>query len=163
MSQLAQAHKIMDLCDKGDPHEGRLFCRATAVMIHGQGLLFLGSSGSGKSGLALELMTRGAKLISDDGVWLAPLQDTVNLIRPEQAPPLIEARYVGLLPVLEICADAPLRYVVDLDLSEPDRLPEPRKVNCFGLQFDLMHGRNIPNLAAVLDYLTATHEANPDD
>lgn len=43
---------------------------ASAVSLAGRGLLILGASGTGKSGLALEMMSRGAVLIADDRVRL---------------------------------------------------------------------------------------------
>ena len=39
---------------------------ATTVALAGQGVLILGPSGSGKSGLALQLMAMGAELVADD-------------------------------------------------------------------------------------------------
>ena len=44
---------------------------ASAVALDGRGLLILGAAGSGKSALALELMARGARLVSDDQVALS--------------------------------------------------------------------------------------------
>jgi ABC-type uncharacterized transport system fused permease/ATPase subunit len=38
----------------------------TTVAMAGQGLLIIGPSGSGKSSLALDLMSKGMELVSDD-------------------------------------------------------------------------------------------------
>ena len=43
---------------------------ASAIELNGVGILVTGLSGSGKSGLVAELLTRGAKLIADDQVIL---------------------------------------------------------------------------------------------
>ena len=39
---------------------------ASCVAIQGRAVLIIGASGRGKSGLALQLMAFGAKLVSDD-------------------------------------------------------------------------------------------------
>ena len=99
---------------------------ASAVAIDGRGILIIGASGSGKSTLALELISRGAKLISDDLTRVTPgpegwpvLSGTGRMIGA------IEARGVGILRVPHV-ASAPLSLVVDLDEAETERLPEPR-------------------------------------
>lgn len=127
----------------------RLYFNATAIALNGNGALFLGPSGSGKSSLALALMALGAELISDDGVWL----DGTQLTRPENAPPLIEARGVGLLNAGPICDTAPLSVVVDLSRSEPDRLPPHRTVTMGIEKAKLILGAGQTTLAPTLFHL----------
>lgn len=127
----------------------RLYFHGTAVAVDGQGALILGASGSGKSSLALALMGLGAELISDDGVWL----DGACLGRPENAPPLIEARGVGLLNAGPICETAPLSLVVDLSRIEPDRLPPRRMVSAGGEKAKLILGAGQTTLAPTLFHL----------
>ena len=100
-----------------------LYFNATAVSFKGRGVLLLGPPGHGKSATALGLMAFGADLISDDGVWLR----AGCLVPPEAAPPLIEARGIGLLNAGSICASAPLELIVDLRCAEDQRLP-PRRL-----------------------------------
>lgn len=127
------------------------FLRATGVALRGRGLAIIGASGSGKSSLALEMMSRGAVLISDDGLWL----DGANrLHRPATAPALIEARGIGLLNA-DTVATATLDAVVDLDRREPDRLPPARITHAPGGPVALIRGKAHPCLAAALcQYLT---------
>ena len=70
---------------------------ATCVELHKKGVLLLGKSGSGKSELALHLLTMGAQLVADDCVLL----DTQS--RRATCPPnlrnKIEMRGVGIVPV----------------------------------------------------------------
>ncbi|WP_331459605.1 HPr kinase/phosphorylase [Paracoccus liaowanqingii] len=61
---------------------------ATTVALEGRGLVILGPSGSGKSGLALELMAVGAVLVADDRTDLRLQQG--RLIA--QAPPALSGR-----------------------------------------------------------------------
>ena len=49
-----------------------MIVHASAVSLGGRGVLILGRSGAGKSGLALRLIALGAQLVSDDRVVLEP-------------------------------------------------------------------------------------------
>ena len=131
--------------------ENGFFLRATGVALGGRGLALIGASGSGKSETALRMMALGARLVSDDGLWL----DAGNImIRPDTAPDMIEARGIGLLHARPV-ARAPLSCVVDLDRTEPDRLPPWRETAAPGGPVPLILGRDHPCLAAALyQYLT---------
>ena len=48
----------------------RKIMHATSVYINGKGIVIFGKSGSGKSNLAIKLISFGAKLISDDQTQL---------------------------------------------------------------------------------------------
>jgi len=131
-------------------HDGRFFCRATGVVVAGQGVLILGPSGSGKSCLALTLMGLGAGLICDDGLILS---DDMRIARPEGAPPLIEARGVGLLRA-DPGAGATLALRVDLSRAEPERLPPRRLAAVPAGAVPLILGAGHPCLApAITQYL----------
>ncbi|HAU22243.1 MAG TPA: serine kinase [Erythrobacter sp.] len=99
---------------------GQVLVQGTAVSIAGQGLLFLGEPGSGKSSLALSLIDRGAQLIGDDGVAISNDEGTLAASPPPNIAGMLEIRNVGIveLPVtsaplsliLQLCDDAP-RFV----------------------------------------------------
>ena len=126
--------------------EAGYFLRATGVCMAGRGLAVIGATGSGKSTLALQMMALGASLVSDDGLWL----DGANqMIRPDTAPDMIEARGIGLLQVRPV-ASAPLVAIVDLDRTEPDRLPPWRETAAPGGPVALILGQGHPCLAAAL-------------
>lgn len=105
---------------------------ATAVAIQNNGVFLIGASGVGKSDLALRLIDRGAKLVSDD----------IVLVDATQAPPMLhvapnisgklEVRGVGIIE-LPYVDDVPLRLVVDLD-SKPERLPSTQTHYIFGVE-----------------------------
>lgn len=138
--------------------EAQLFFHGTAVGLGDQGLLILGPSGSGKSSLALALLAHGAELISDDGVWL----EADHLLRPDSAPPLIEARGVGLLNAGPIVPSAPLFLVVDLSRAEPDRLPPRRMVSAQTRKVELILAAGQTTLAPTLLHLLRCGRVDPD-
>ncbi|MFN3971627.1 MAG: HPr kinase/phosphorylase [Gemmobacter sp.] len=118
-----------------------------------RGLLILGASGRGKSALALQLMALGAHLVADDRTIL--VRDGANLIAaaPETLSGLIEARGLGILraPALR---RATVTLAVDLDQTEPDRLPPHRRIVFCGCEISLAYGPVTPHFpAAILHYL----------
>ena len=96
---------------------------ATAVAIHGDGVLLSGQSGSGKSDLALRLIDRGAVLISDDGVLVDTGGPFPILRTAPNIAGMIEMRGIGIVP-MPFVDSMPLRLVVNLD-TRPERLPPP--------------------------------------
>jgi len=68
--------------------------------VMGTGVLITGESSIGKSELALELLTRGHRLIADDAPEFARLApDTINGTCPEMLRDFIEVRGLGILNV----------------------------------------------------------------
>ena len=122
-------------------HKNKKNVHGTAVSIDGKGLLILGQSGSGKSQLALALITHGAKLISDDQVILINTESEIILSAPKSISGKIEARFVGILkmPVLI----APLYLVIDLDQKELDRLPKKKFVTYFDKKIPALNANGI--------------------
>lgn len=125
---------------------------ATCVTYGQRGLLIVGKSGSGKSGLALQLMAFGADLVADDRVTLFEDAGVITARCPAPIKNLIEARGIGLLASVSNDSTV-VNYVVDLDQIEPDRLPEHRKITILGVEIDLIFGKDTPNLPATLHQL----------
>jgi HPr kinase/phosphorylase len=112
---------------------------ANRVTLHGVfmevysiGVLLTGESGSGKSELALELITRGHRLVADDApefTQIAP--DVLDGTCPEMLQDLIEVRGVGILNVREMFGDTSikrnkyLRLIVNLERQDPQDDPKP--------------------------------------
>jgi len=103
---------------------------ASAVLVGARAVLIRGSSGSGKSRLALDVIEAGrtgslpfARLVADDRVHL----ETANgrlLVRPAEAlAGLIEVRGVGLRRIAHE-PSAVVGLVVDLAVPEAQRLPD---------------------------------------
>ncbi len=121
----------------------------TAVARAGRGVLILGASGAGKSALALELMAMGGDLVADDAVLLQKSGAKVVMLCPASISGRIEARGVGILSVKPI-AQAGLAFIVDLDKTDPSRLPKPRFQTLLGVEHRLICGKGQPGLGAVI-------------
>lgn len=83
---------------------GHLLLHASAVAVAGEAILFLGSSGRGKSTMAAALRARGHGLVTDD----------VAVLRAEESPPMV---YPGF-PQLKLWPEALLSLGYD-----PEKLP----------------------------------------
>jgi serine kinase of HPr protein (carbohydrate metabolism regulator) len=110
---------------------------ASCVAIGGRAVLLAGRSGAGKSDLALRLIDRGARLVSDDYTQLRRSGGRLLARAPETIAGKLEARGVGIVE-LEWDSDVAVCLEVDLD-QPPDRLPEARSV--------LRAGVEIPRIA----------------
>ncbi len=111
--------------------------QATCVAIRGRAILIEGDPGTGKSALALALIDRGAELIGDDGVLLAPSGDRL-LARPHpNTRGLIEVRNLGLLtfPVRE---EAPVALALRLDSAAARFIEEPESLALAGHRVPLV-------------------------
>ena len=94
------------------------------TIVFSIGVLITGDSGSGKSELALELITRGHRLIADDApvmTLIAP--DILDGTCPELLQDCLEVRGLGVLNVRAMFGDSAiksnkyLRLIVHLDLA----------------------------------------------
>ena len=98
--------------------------------IYSIGVLITGDSGSGKSELALELITRGHRLVADDApqfTQIAP--DVLDGTCPELLQDLLELRGLGVLNIREMFGDTAvkrnkyLRLIVHLTPPGPATQP----------------------------------------
>lgn len=122
---------------------------ATCISLSGRGLLIKGASGSGKSALALQLLAYGCKLVADDRVVLSIDGGNLMADAPPSLPKMIEARGIGLIPVV-LSGPARLVAAVDMDTLETDRLPEKRDVSLIGQNIPLYYKVEEPHFAAGL-------------
>ena len=121
----------------------------SAVSRNGRAVLITGPSGAGKSQLALQLIALGGTLVADDAVELSSNSQGVVLSCPPSIKGMIEARGVGLLSVNAI-EKAMLAFVVDLDKTTYERLPEPKTTLVLGRAYPLICGKNHKGLSAVV-------------
>ena len=94
---------------------------ASCVAIGGRGVLLAGHSGSGKSDLALRLIDRGARLVSDDYTVVRREGSALVASAPPTIAGRIEVRGVGIVD-LPHDREARVALLVDLDL-EAERMP----------------------------------------
>ena len=108
----------------------RITLHGVFVEIYSIGVLITGESGSGKSELALELITRGHRLIADDApefTQIAP--DVLDGTCPELLQDMLELRGLGVLNIRQMFGDTAikrnkyLRMIVHL--SRPSLEPKP--------------------------------------
>lgn len=127
---------------------------ASAVALAGNGLLIRGASGSGKSSLALQLISLGATLIADDQTLVTARDGGLWLSAPDTIRGLIEARGVGLLHAET--TEAQLHAVANLDRDEAARLPTVHCIDILGHSVPCLHKVASPAWpAALVQYLRA--------
>jgi HPr kinase/phosphorylase len=108
----------------------RVTLHGVFMEIYSIGVLITGESGSGKSELALELVTRGHRLVADDApefTQIAP--DVLDGTCPDLLQDLLEVRGLGVLSVRQMFGDTAvkknkyLRLIVHL--TKPHLEPQP--------------------------------------
>ncbi|BCT92830.1 HPr kinase/phosphorylase [Lysobacter helvus] len=108
----------------------RVTLHGVFMEIYSIGVLITGESGSGKSELALELVTRGHRLVADDApefTQIAP--DVLDGTCPDLLQDLLEVRGLGVLNVRQMFGDTAvkknkyLRLIVHL--TKPHLEPQP--------------------------------------
>ena len=126
---------------------------ASCVAIDGQGVLITGSSGSGKSSLALNLLALGAVLVSDDQTELCVRDRSLIATAADNLRGKIEARGIGILAA-KTQLQVRLTTVVDMDHAEAERIPPDRHVTLAEVTLPLLHKvESAAFPAAILQYL----------
>jgi serine kinase of HPr protein (carbohydrate metabolism regulator) len=95
---------------------------ASTVALDGRAVMICGPSGSGKSDLALRLLDRGFKLVSDDQTIVRKDGGRVLASAPPTIRGKLEVRGIGIVDV-ETVTDVPVAIFVDL-ASDMQRLPD---------------------------------------
>lgn len=97
---------------------------ASCVAIGDRAVLIEGRSGSGKSDLALRLIDRGGKLVSDDYVVVTRRDGALWATAPANIAGMMEVRGIGIVP-MDAIKEARVGLVIQL-VDSPERMPEPR-------------------------------------
>jgi len=175
------------LCTCSDSHEVisliRYFLQqrlAQSVVRHGvfmeilgAGVLISGDSSVGKSEVALELISRGHRLIADDAPEFARIApDIIRGSCPPLLRDLLEVRGLGVLNVRAMYGDSALkrgkylRLVIELrDRNQPSLVPDDRlngsrgEVEVLGLRIPMVSLPVAPgrNIAVMIEAAVRTH------
>ncbi len=133
---------------------------ATTVALHNRAVLIMGPAGSGKSGLALQLMAFGAALVADDRTVVWASDGALWAMAPPGLPPLIEARGIGLLRAPNLAPATRVSLVVDMGQTETRRLPPLQHYPVMGLSLPLVFHISAAHFpASVLHYLIHGRDA----
>lgn len=141
--------------------------------ILGAGVLISGDSSVGKSEVALELISRGHRLIADDAPEFARIApDIIRGSCPELLRDLLEVRGLGVLNIRAMYGDSALkrgkylRLIIELrDRTQPSQVPEDRingsrgEVEILGLRIPLVSLPIAPgrNIAVMIEAAVRTH------
>lgn len=110
---------------------------ATCVSINNKGVLILGDSGSGKSDLALRLITLfSAKLVSDDRTDIFNDSGIIKASAPEILRGLLEVRGIGIIKQ-DYQKETKVDLVIKLISEKPERMPLPQKYQIAGTDIPL--------------------------
>lgn len=127
-----------------------------------RGVLLKGPSGSGKSSLALELISRGGALVADDRVEITRRDGRLWARPPETISGLIEARGLGVLRAKYV-AEVQLHVIVDMATLETERLPGHLIEQILGISLARINRVDSPFFAAALIQYVKGGAVNPDD
>jgi HPr kinase/phosphorylase len=110
----------------------RVTLHGVFMEIYSIGVLITGDSGAGKSELALELISRGHRLVADDApefTQIAP--DVLDGTCPEMLQDLLEVRGLGVLNIREMFGDTAVKnnkYLrLIIHLTRPHRAGDPQE------------------------------------
>ena len=99
---------------------------ATCVSINSKGVLIIGDSGSGKSDLALRLITMfSAKLVSDDRTDVFSDSGIIKAKAPNTLKGLLEVRGIGIIKQ-EYLKETKVDLVIKLTTDKIERMPLPQ-------------------------------------
>lgn len=130
--------------------------------MYGVGVLMTGESGIGKSECALDLITRGHSLVSDDAVYIKKIGNGLEGRSPELIYEHIEIRGLGILNIRDLFGVSSVRKCKSVELcielkkwnevEEIERIGlEMREENIFGIKLPkvvlpVSSGRNLSTL-----------------
>lgn len=90
-------------------HQNRQWQHGVFMEVAGSGVLITGASGIGKSELALELLSRGHRLIADDAPYFVRGTQGIEGHCPEPIRDLLEVRGLGIINIRSLFGDNALK------------------------------------------------------
>ena len=140
------------------PQDAVLTLHGTCVDVRGNGVLIQGKPGAGKSSLALQLIDRGAILISDDQTLLSLETEKLVAQSPSPLRGMMEVRGVGLCS-FPFQQKAYLKLCVEIcEKEELERLPDNLFVEYHCMRIPLLKLGKYEPLGAVKVELKLSHK-----
>jgi serine kinase of HPr protein (carbohydrate metabolism regulator) len=100
----------------------------TTIELNGHGIFIIGTSGMGKSDLAICLMDRGARLVSDDYTEITVKNNILTATAPKNIKNRVEVHGIGIIKV-KSKSKAKLSLVVQLiEEKDLERMPEEETI-----------------------------------
>ena len=104
---------IGSLCDRLAPKITR---SGVMMEVYGEGVLFQGESGVGKSEVAIELIKRGHRLVADDAGEIRRIGDTLTGTAPELIRHYLEVRGIGVVDIQKLFGMSGVKSATQIDL-----------------------------------------------
>jgi len=140
---------------------------AVLVRIFDTGVLLIGESAIGKSECALDLITKGHRLIADDAVEILVLNKTLLGRAPQLTRNLLEIRGLGIINVPEVFGEGAIAEESTIDLCVElkkwiDAEPLEDVVSQYGLAGSILPKFILPvtpsrNLATLVETAVRVH------
>ncbi len=94
----------------------RTVMHGVLVEVFGVGILLTGKAGIGKSETALELITRGHRLVADDSVVIKNIGENITGKSPEKIQYFMEVRGIGIINVRTMYGQSSIRPAKTIDI-----------------------------------------------
>lgn len=153
-------------------HEQSTIQHGVMMSIFDQGVLLSGESGLGKSGIALELISRGHSLVADDAPLLhrPPHSERIYAISSPLLADLLDVRAIGVTNISKLFGNratlslSPLDLVIELVMNyqpapENHLSPFNTRTNILGLNIPHLKipVSHVTNLALIVETITRNH------
>lgn len=128
-------HIIRDFLE--DQFALQTMVHGTMVDVYGIGILITGKSGIGKSEVALDLVERGHRLVSDDAVILTKKNNVLMTSATETNKHFMEIRGLGIIDIMSMFGVRAIRYQKRLEIVlELSLWDESKNIERTGLNRD---------------------------
>lgn len=117
-SELSATKLISNISDVLDYYLAEeITIHADLLEVYGMGVLITGDSSVGKSETALDLVTRGHRLVADDVVDIIKLDNDLEGSSPENIRHFLEIRGIGILDIERLYGAGSVKTSTNIDLE----------------------------------------------